>query len=155
MRRAGKHSSLRVDLAENIAAPNVHLIISAYLVLLVIAAQGVLGDEHSWHGDRVHSSGHGHGYHDGHQSAQPSGQTRENMISSYLAHGVAFIYDVGFIIHTTKVVLLKHFCIVHIDTNYDTAGSGENLHNSSCILSNALTVLGKVLILTGERFGRI
>ena len=68
-----------------------------------------------------------------------------------------FFHDVAFIIHTTKVVLLKmkHSFIVHIDTNYDTAGSGENLHNSSCILSNALTVLGKVLILRGERFGRI
>ena len=94
-------------MAANIAAPNVHLIISAYLVLLVIAAQGVVGDEHSWHGDRVHNSGHGHGHHDGHQSAQPSGQTRDIIIRIYLAPDVAFFHDVGFIIHTTKVVLLK------------------------------------------------
>ena len=37
----------------------------------------------------------------------------------YLAPGVTFIHDVGFIIHTTKAVLLrvKVLDFVHIDTN--------------------------------------
>ena len=69
------------------------------------AAQGILEDKYIWHADRVHSNGHGH--RDGHQSAQPSGQTREIIIRIYLAPGVAFFHDVCFIIHTTKVVLLK------------------------------------------------
>ena len=62
------------------------------------------------------------------------------MISSYLAHGVAFTYDVGFIIHTTKVVLLKVKLpdFVHIDSN--TGGSGAIVHSSRCYLSTRLSL---------------
>ena len=82
----------------------------------------------------VHSRGH----HDGHQPVQPSGQTRG--VRKYLAPGVAFFNDVGFIIHTTKVVLLKVKLpdFIHFDSN--TGGSDAIVHSSRCYLSTRLSL---------------
>jgi len=80
------------------------------------------------------------GHHVGLQPVQPSGQTRGNNFRKYLAPGVTFFCDVGFIIHTTKVVFLKVKLpdFVHIDSN--TGGSDAIVHSSRCYLSTRLSL---------------
>ena len=108
---AGAVIGLRAHIDSNTAGP-------ALLVIHIIALC-ILGHEHNvgGHGpEHVHSSGH----RDAHQPVQPSGQTRRNISRDILAPGVAFFFDVGFILHTTKIVLLKvNFpCWLRIDSNH-------------------------------------
>ena len=60
-----------------------------------------------------------HGGQDRDRSVPLFGQEEHFITRYYLAPGVTFIHDVGFIIHTTKAVLLrvKVLDFVHIDTN--------------------------------------
>ena len=47
-------------------------------------------------------------------------------------------FDVGFIIHTTKVVLLRVKILDRVHVDYSTASWGWNVHSSRCFLSTKL-----------------
>merc|ERR1712179_760523 len=72
------------------------------------------------------------------QSVPLFGQRGEHIIVRYhLAPGVTFFHDVGFTIHTTRVVLLRVKVLDRVHIYHSTTVRGEYVHSSRCFLSTS------------------